>query len=222
MTRKASSALFVMVSIASTLVLRTQDSARPSQIEVGMHVSNLSVGPTNPSQLIAASQFAALRQSRESGIGGLFTVNVTRQVALESEVNFFPRNEPGESLIQGLFGAKVGRRFKRFGVFGKARPGVASFNDVTTEEGVTTIGQPPLQFSVPNFVVRRRNFFLIDLGGVVELYHSRRLFTRIDFGDTIIGYGRGLFYDSDENTPQVPGQVRHAFQFSAGVGFRFR
>ena len=45
---------------------------------------------------------------------------------------------------------------------------------------------------------------------------------QVDFGDTIIGYGRGLFYDSDENTPEVLGQVRHAFQFSAGVGFRFR
>jgi hypothetical protein len=223
------SPLLIFVSIVSAFTLlnpagvRAQDSAKPRQIEVGVHFSNLALGPTDRGEIILASQFVALNQSRESGIGGLLSVNVTPHLALEGEVNFFPRNEPTAGiLIQGLFGAKIGRRFKRFGIFGKARPGIASFNDVATEDGVATIGQPPLQFTVPNFVARRRNFLSMDIGGVVELYHSPHVFTRMDVGDTIIAYGRGLFYDLNENTPQVPGRTRHAFQFSAGVGFRFR
>lgn len=227
--RNRPSALLTLVSIVSAFILlnpaavRAQDSAKPAQIEVGVHFSNLALGPADRGEIILASQFVALNQSRESGIGGLFTANVTRHLALEGEINFFPRNEPtAGTLIQGLFGAKIGRRFKRFGIFGKARPGIASFNDVTTEDGVATIGQPPLQFTVPTFVARRRNFFSMDIGAVVELYHSPRVFTRIDVGDTIIGYGRGLFYDLEENNQQVPGRARHAFQFSAGVGFRFR
>jgi hypothetical protein len=202
--------------------ISAQELDQQSKIEVGAEFSTLTVGPSRPRDAIAP-EFTALRHRREPGFGGRFTFNLNRHLAVEDEVNFFPRNDlTGGSVIQELVGIKAGRRFKRIGVFGKARPGFLSFSDVTTEEGVDTVGQPPLQFTVPHFEVRRRNFFAMDVGAVLEIYHSRRIFTRVDFGDTIVRYGKGLFFDSDERTPQSPAQTRHAFQFSAGIGFRFR
>jgi hypothetical protein len=189
---------------------------------VGTQFSTLPVGPTRPRDAIAP-EFTALGVSRAYGVGGRFSWNLTKHLTFESEVNFFPPNEPVRaSMVQALFGVKAGKRFKKFGLFARARPGVASFNDITTENGIDTVGQPPLQFNVPHFDIKRRNFFSMDVGGVVEIYHSRRIFTRIDLGDTIIRYGPGLFFDMDENTRQSPGQTRHVFQFSAGVGFRFK
>lgn len=219
---KISVLIVISLLLWSQPAVQAQDSDRFSKIEVGAQFSSLAVGPTLPRNAIAP-EFTALSSSREPGVGGRFSLNVTSHLAFDSEVNFFPRNEPlGGSLVQALFGVKGGKRFKKFGLFAKARPGVASFNDITTEDGIDTVGQPPLQFNVPHFDVRRRNFFSMDVGGVVELYHSRRIFTRIDFGDTIIRYGRGLFFDFDENTARSPGQTRHVIQFSAGISFRIR
>ena len=218
----------MLVSI-SALILTTwssaiaQDSDPPSKIEVGAQFTTLSVGPSLNSEIIPASFFSALGQSREAGFGGRFTVNLGKYVAADSEVNFFPRNEIGGGyMTQGLFGVKAGRRFKKIGVFVKARPGFASFSEVTTEEGIDTIGTPPLQFNVPHFELRRRTFFAMDVGGVIEIYPSHRVFARVDLGDTIIRYGKGLFFDSDENTPPWPEHTRHVFQFSAGIGIRFK
>jgi hypothetical protein len=78
-------------------------------------------------------------------------------------------------------------------------------------------------------VQRRLTNFAFDLGGVLEFYPSKRIVTRFDAGDTLIKYRR-----RDSNIPlfdpfggvtlfpfTVPGETRHNFQFSAGVGFRF-
>ena len=212
-------ALVLVFSCA--LRTRAQDLSKPSKIELGVQFSTLTLGPA-PSSGITLD-FAALPYSHsEPGVGGRFTLNLIKHLALESEVNFFPRQlSAGGHALQAQFGLKTGHRFKRIGIFAKARPGFVSFSKFATEEGTQTVGLPPLQFTVARIVPKRRYFFSMDIGGVAEFYLSRRIFARVDGGDTIIRYGKGLFYDLDENTHQSPGQTKHNFQFSAGVGFRF-
>jgi hypothetical protein len=169
----------------------------------------------------------------EVGLGGRFTFNLNDNVALEAEGSFFPGScwncddlNVGK-LAQGLFGVKAGKRFKKFGIFAKARPGVASFSRGAFD---VIIIDPP--FTFPQFAInrRRQSNFAFDLGGVIELYHSRRVFTRFDAGDTMIRYGSRTFngFSFDPVTGGVtvipitrPTTTRHNFQFSAGVGFRF-
>ena len=170
----------------------------------------------------------------EPGIGGRFTFNLNDSLALEAEGNFFPGSclncidENGGKLAQGLFGVKAGKRFKKFGIFAKARPGVASFSRGAFD--VILLSGPPILF--PQFAInrRRQNNFAFDAGGVIELYHSRRIFTRFDAGDTIIHYGsrtiQGFLFDPLTGGITIipvtrPASTRHNFQFSAGVGFRF-
>jgi hypothetical protein len=58
---------------------------------------------------------------------------------------------------------------------------------------------------------------VLDLGGVVELYPSRRVIIRFDVGDTVrrIGNQNLPLFSSRETS------TRHSLQFSTGVGLRF-
>jgi hypothetical protein len=164
----------------------------------------------------------------EAGFGGRIGYNVNDNFALEAEGDFYPRRSFASSTTGGYptqmqFGAKVGKRFEHFGVFAKARPGFISFSRVTQAVGTQTIdfGGQPLVF--PTFDDRRKTYFSMDLGGVLELYPTRRVFTRFDAGDTIIRYGErdavGLFVPGPDST--IPSAARHNFQFTAGIGLRF-
>src|SRR5713226_10087891 len=80
------------------------------------------------------AQFSLIRFSdleiTEPGFGGRFTYNINKHVAVEAEVNLFPRDTEDyiESLkgghkTQALFGLKAGTRNRRIGLFLKIRPG---------------------------------------------------------------------------------------------------
>ena len=163
------------------------------------------------------------------GVGTRFTFNLNRSVALEAVTNFFQTcrfcGDNSGNQTQGLFGIKAGKRFHRWGIFGKARPGFASFSEGGGRYVATgTGGQFPLRFDQS-----RLTNFAMDLGGIIELYHSKHIVTRFEAGDTLIRYGR-----RDSNFPimdatggvtlvnfTIPAETRHNFQFSAGIGFRF-
>lgn len=208
----------------STLVLLTSSIAR-AQVD---ETPKLEIG----------AQFSALGLNRqfdtqiEPGFGGRVTYNLTENFALEAEVNFFPQRRfrnfrAGGRAVQGLFGTKFGKRYRKFGIFGKARPGFISFSESLFELIPSgTVFDPALPL---NFRTQRLTHFAADLGGVLEFYPSRRVLLRLDAGDTIIRYG-----DTTINTflllpgqpfvplPQtLPGEVRHNFQISVGIGFRF-
>jgi hypothetical protein len=166
------------------------------------------------------------------GLGGRFTYNLNKHVALEAAGYFFPgkcatcNGQITGHITEGLFGVKVGQRFKKWGVFAKARPGFASFSKGFFDI-VPTGGTGPFPFT---FVVRRDTPFALDVGGVIEFYPSKRIVVRLDGGDTILHYGSHTFHSfhTDPITGAlVPdslttsGYTRHNFQFSAGVGFRF-
>jgi hypothetical protein len=77
-------------------------------------------------------------------------------------------------------GIKGGKRWDRFGVFGKVRPGLASYSAVIKQASPTLSFQPG-----------RRTDPSLDVGGVLEFYVSRKMLLRYDFGDTIIHYNSG-------------------------------
>ena len=174
----------------------------------------------------------------QAGFGGRFGYNLTDNIALEAELNFFPKadlfSQPvafnDGNLIEGLFGLKAGKRFGKIGIFGKARPGFlhASKGDLQSRPGVLcpAVFPPP----VGCFETTSKNSFAFDFGGVVELYPSKRTLIRVDVGDTIVRLGsRNLtgILTGPGLSPSflvvvgVPAETTHNLQVSAGVGFRF-
>jgi hypothetical protein len=187
----------------------------PPKFEIGAHFTSLSLGTDRT----------------EAGLGTRLTYNLTKNFAVEAEGNLLPHNarfasfRNGGRAVEGLFGVKVGKRYEKFGIFAKARPGLISF---TQGQGgyVATGGGGVFPFQ---FRTERATHFATDIGGVLEFYPSHRIVTRFDAGDTIIRYGsatfNGLSIDDAGNTSifplPVPAQTTHNFQFTAGVGFRF-
>lgn len=196
-----------------------------------MHSQALAQSQDVPKFEVAA-EFTTLerddfRGRTEPGFGGRFTFNFNRVFALETAGYFFPKRctdcrEPGR-VTQVLGGVKVGKRFEKWGIFAKARPGVASFS-----EGAFDVVPEGLNF----FELRRKRVtsFAMDIGGVLEFYPSKRIVTRFDAGDTIIHFRRRTaefeIVDPVTGLLQVvpfisPARTTHNFQFMASVGFRF-
>lgn len=185
------------------------------KFEIGGHFSSLTLSS----------------DTTEPGLGARFTYNVTKNLALEAEGNLFPHDARARSFrnggraTQGLFGVKIGKRYERFGIFAKARPGLISFTRGRFDLVPNNDGS-----SFPfDFRTERLTHLAFDVGGVLEFYPTRRIVTRFDFGDTIIRYGdrtvtsvSGPVGGPFTTTPvTISGETRHNFQFSAGVGFRF-
>jgi hypothetical protein len=178
------------------------------------------------------------------GFGGRFTYNLNKHLALEAAGYFFPgqcngcTGEITGHVTEGLFGVKAGKRFKKWGVFGKARPGFMSFGQQTFRIiPISTTGANETQCFGPSptnlapcfrFEQSRSTHIALDVGGVLEFYPSNRIVVRFDGGDTMI-FHRAHTFDTlmlDSGVVRLvtitgPGHTRHSFQFTAGVGFRF-
>lgn len=160
----------------------------------------------------------------ELGIGGRFTFNFSKNIAVESEVNFFRKiekppfvagvgqriSQPGGRKFQAVVGPKIGIRKEKFGVFGKVRPGFFHIDEYNV---INQIGPPDNFFTVSR--VKKATFFNVDVGGVFEYYPTRRTVFRVDVGDTIINY------NSQQPKDLNPSITRHNLQTSFGFGIRF-
>jgi Outer membrane protein beta-barrel domain len=136
--------------------------------------------------------------STSLGGGGRVTVDLSKSLALEGELNYFPSNGNDVRIFQGQFGLKSGWRFEKFGVFGKVRPG---FINTKYDFGRDCILGPC--FAVPiTFSETRASF---DVGGVLEFYPLKQITVRFDAGDTIVNRSFGV----------------HNLQVSTGIGYRF-
>lgn len=188
--------------------------SEPPKVEVGVQYSLLRLQARQPFNNPVFEILDPDYVATDSGFGGRLTWNLTNNIGLEGEVNFFPkeRNNFAEPLyinsrrLQGLFGVKAGARGDRMGIFGKARPGFMHFGEGRPDPRIQTFAAVPSSFSTTEFA--------LDLGGVLEFYPSRHTALRFDLGDTMIGYRRG-------EVSGRPGLTTHNLQLSVGAAFRF-
>ena len=182
-----------------------------------------------------AAEFSSLQRDgfaetrTEPGAGVRFTFNLNSFFAFEGAGYIFPnhcdtcRNAGNTSQV--VAGVKVGKRFEKWGIFGKVRPGVVSFSRGEFSAVLTPGGPAPFAFEA-----NRVTSFATDIGGVLEFYPTRRIVTRFDAGDTTIYFRRRTIngVTLDQISQQItlfpftiPARTSHNFQFNAGVGFRF-
>jgi hypothetical protein len=136
------------------------------------------------------------------GIGARLFFHLNSGNALDAEVVHYPENSSGNFGETGLLiGSRHGRRWQRFGVFGKARLGAMHFGGDFYRTRLD-----------------KKTFVMTDVGGVLEYYPSRRVVLRIDAGDTILFYGSHALFRGPNSPPL--GTV-HNFQPAFGFGFRF-
>lgn len=220
-------AVTICVLLLLMLVLNESASAQSEErkFEVGAQISGLAGGGFG---------------GRESlGGGGRLTYNLTKYLALEGELNYFTSKSSDDfRRFQGQFGVKSGLRFNKFGLFGKLRPGFIDTNEdfffflpITCPPGLVCA-----QSLIPVSGSTSDTKFSLDIGGVAELYPSKRIVVRLDVGDIILNRREPAFINVlpilNRQTPPVfgtssfivlPGRsaATHNLQLSAGVGFRF-
>jgi hypothetical protein len=109
-----------------------------------------------------------------SGVGFNFDYKLTRDFGLDSTLNFLPGQNGTKALMQGQFGAKMGERWKHWGLFAKVRPGFIYYGSAMPGGGSTT----------PTHLTR----FAWDFGCIVEVYAHRNATLRLDVGTTMVRY----------------------------------
>jgi hypothetical protein len=197
----------MVITVLILLVFSIQLSAQEkTKFEAGVHFTALN----HNTSLVTEERLTRL------GFGSQFSINFTRHVALDSELNFIPTapadfsSTTGGRITQGLFGVKAGFHFKKIGIFAKARPGFVSFDRVFTEV-----------FLGPAFEsdkVGRLTGPCLDIGGVLEVPISRRWAMRYDIGDTMIWLGNRILVPGQ---PKLPTLISHGVQFNSGFVYRF-
>ncbi|HEX6184657.1 MAG TPA: outer membrane beta-barrel protein [Pyrinomonadaceae bacterium] len=213
-------ALFTYAASVLALLLCASGAGAQEQdapkFEIGVQYSSLSIN------------LPGFRGTENApGVGGRVTYNLNNYFAVEAEGNLFPSGTQtdyttGGAAQQVQAGVKVGKRWQRFGIFAKARPGLVSFGDTLTPVQVESGG-----FTIFRFDRERKTHFSMDVGGVLEFYPSRRMVVRFDAGDTIIRYGEHAelqpipLPSTASGIGPVGAETKHSFQFTAGVGFRF-
>jgi hypothetical protein len=147
---------------------------------------------------------------------------VTDYHGLEAEVNFLPQRSFFGRTTQGRFGVKAGERFRKLGLFAKARPGFLTYGRVHRQTGTFAFNFDGEDLEIDTFSPGRKTYFESDFGGVAEFYPSRRVLARFDVGDTVVWY-RGRASRSFSLLPVTlqPDETEHNFQFSAGLAVRF-
>ena len=216
---------FVSLSVAT---VSGQDQ-KVRKIEVGGHISELTISDPTALEVVNGTLIGDSKQTRhEIGVGGRFTYNLSKFIAFDSEVNFFPRNYnalrtefTGGRVIQALAGLKAGYRSRTFGIYSKFRPGVMSSGGST--KALFPDGTGPDPRDPFGFEVRRVNLLTLDVGGVFEYYPSKRTIVRFDAGDTITRYPDIPFFQfrPTGGVPIIETIFTHRPQFTVGFSYRF-
>ncbi len=169
-------------------------------------------------------EFSTIRQAPPGGggknypgFGGRFDWNLTRRLALETQVDFFPEHSgelfyrQGGQTLQVVAGirAKV-IQTRHLSVFGLVRPGIFHFTDVLFENN-----------SAAGFSVQPVNYFVLNLGGGIEYYISHRWVLRADIeGDPYRVANARFSLGSGSGSEFVPGTVEDTTRLSFGIGYR--
>jgi hypothetical protein len=146
------------------------------------------------------------------GVGIGLDYRLSRLIYLDSEFNFFPGSASSGrgAAEEGLFGVKVGRTGRSWGVFTQARPGFVRF-EKTLVPGSTTDYESATRFA-------------FDFGGSVEYYASRHSTIWFNVGTTLVHYLTG---QPDPKQPPVSVlstdyyTTLGSFRATSGYIFRF-
>jgi len=146
------------------------------------------------------------RHTFDFGVGSRVGYDFTQSISVETEVNLFPENKiwHGGKKEQGFLRVKVGKRFDRVGFFAKAGPGfmIQSKGDFRTLLDQFGCSGDPNSYC---FEFKNTTSFTGDVGGVFEVYPSKRTFFRFDAGSMIL----------------AESGYHNNFQTSSGFGVRF-
>jgi hypothetical protein len=153
---------------------------------------------------------------REPGIALFASRELAPYLEFDAAINAFPRRMPTTDLdggrrADGLAGVKVGTRHGRIGTFAKLRVGASRYTRV-----LKAVDDDNTQFTYGT-----RGDVLLDLGGVIEIYPTRRLVIRVDGGDTSSFHRVGDFLLNGMRV-SLPGDATHAISLATGVGWRLR
>ncbi len=155
----------------------------------------------------------------DTGVGLRLGFDLSRSVALEAALGFFPADlgEPAfsGSRTQALLGLKLGRRGEKAGVFATLKGGVTSFSEAPGPIACILIYPPPLTCQLAG----GDTLPTVGFGGALEYYPSSRAVLRLEVGDQLLRYP-GPVIDGE-------GEVRdgdfwdHDLRLSVGFGWRF-
>ena len=180
---------------------------------------NWEFGPVFSAMMIARESLAQDVRT-EPGVGGYASYRFYGVLYLDGDIFYFPRNTPssgphdGGPILQGLFGLKGGIRRNHVGFFGKARPGFHSYSQALTGESTSTQGSIDYSYA-------RSTNFVLDLGGIIELYPNKKSTLRAEVGDTHLYFGTKNV-DVDGTIVPIPGgKMQHSIQVALGYGWRF-
>jgi len=158
--------------------------------------------------------------SQQAGFGTTFSWNAKPYFSLDASLNYFPYHKgsftvidtyQGGSLLQAFFGVKAGLRKQRFGLFGRARPGLVSFSKT-----VTITSRMPLTIAT-----NRLTEPAADFGLTAEYYAARHIALRYDLGDTAFFYRRRVHPIPGSPNEILPAVTSNNFQLSVAVVLRF-
>jgi hypothetical protein len=212
---------------------RSADSARqrPARFELAgtFSAAHIAGGPERPFDellfevppLLGELVTQRFETKNQLAIGPRFSYNLTPHWAVEAQYLISPwtpvnrTNFEGGHYSQFFSGVKGGWRWRRFGLFGKLRPGFVSYSSAIRSIFFPTTGLPI------RFGFGRLTEPALDAGGVIEVYASRRFLLRYDLGDTIVRYGRQSFPTLVGTTTTSPAFTQNNFQFSASFAYRF-
>ena len=205
--------LFVMLIFVVGVPPTAAQSPAP-RFEVGAHAALLRLTDSD---------------ATHAGLGGRFTFDLSRWVAADVELTFFPNDDvelpasvpatfPGpppfalthhRRRADGFFGIRTGTRGRRVGAFARVRPGFTRLLDRGIE--CTGPGCAVILLARPQY----RTELAFDLGGGFEWYPSGRTVARIELGDIMIRHRRPA--------PPCPAGdcTSHNFSTRIGGGFRF-
>lgn len=126
--------------------------------------------------------------STEFGIGGRLSWHPMAMLGIESEIDLYPADFPGDSVpfstarLEGLFGVTAGPRLARLRPFAKIRAGMLRYSPSTKGVVCIAIFPPPLNCLMAAGGTRA----IVDVGGGVEIFTTNRTFFRIDAGDRMV------------------------------------
>jgi Outer membrane protein beta-barrel domain len=219
MRRLSPSALLATFAFFLTFASATPAQDQLTRFEVG--------GQFDGIRLMNSAGNAAFQY----GFGARLDVNLTRRFALESTVDYFPRNSPftpeeggqGGRTLQAFFGVR-GKFIttRRYSVYGVLRPGLTH---ETNNEKAVLLTNSGMNFSLVNQTGPLTHFTL-DMGGGIEVYPSDRWILRaeVDASPYFVGNIPVLISPSPgapiSPTNPISGKIYTPWKLSLGAGYR--